>query len=134
MRPELTLHFQVPVVAHAVHRAGRGNRRRSRPHVHRSSDGSRGRRTTATVTAAAGHEAGAGQEAGAGSSGASGRAGRQRGPTPAPALLPGSRMGLGGGGLRVHGALAQSRAAAVVRRPGEGRGQQVSGRHLRRHR
>jgi len=104
-------------VADAVHRAGRGNRRGNLPLFHHG-----GRRTataTATETATT-----SGQGPG-GSSDADGRAGRKRGQAPPPALLSGSRMGLGGGRLCVHGALAQSRAATVVRRTGEGRGAQI---------
>jgi len=39
-------------------------------------------------------------------------------------------MGLGGGRLCVHGALAQSRATTVIWCPGEGCSDQVPGRHL----
>jgi len=99
-------------VADAVHRAGGGNRR-SRGHCN-----GHFRWTAAAATAST-----SGQEGGA--SAADDRAGCQRGQTPPPALLSGSRMGLGGGRLRVHGALAQSRAAAVVWHPGEGRGTRV---------
>jgi len=109
-------------VADAVHRAGGGNSRGSVPRNGRD-------RRTATAAAAAT----SGQKPG-GASAADGRAGRERGQAPPPALLSGSRMGLGGGRLCVHGALAQSRAAIVVRHPGEGRGAQVPGRHLRQDR
>jgi len=111
-------------VADALHRAGGGNRRGNLPRVHHG-----GRRTATAATAAATSGQGPG-----GASAADGRAGRERGQAPPPALLSGSRMGLGGGRLCVHGALAQSRAATVVRRPGEGRGAQVPGRHLRQDR
>jgi len=85
-------------VADAVHRAGGGNRRGSLPHIHCNG---RGRWTRAAAAAAAT----SGQEPD-GAPAADGRAGRKRGQTPPTALLSGSRMGLGGGRLRVHGAFA----------------------------
>lgn len=118
-------HVPVAVVADAVHRARRGYRRwRGRGHC-RGGHGGR--------TAAAGRcgQTGGTPAAAAASAAVSIRgADSKRGQAAPPALLPGGGMGLGGGHVRVHGALAQSWHATVVRSAREGCGEKVSGRKL----
>lgn len=112
---------QIAVVADAVYRA-RGGELRDRA-GHR-----RGRRRTAAPPSPQ-------PAAGRARPTANDRRSRgQRGQAAAPALLSRGRLGLGGGGLRVHGASAQPRAAVVVRRAREGRDPRVPGRHLRQDR
>lgn len=109
--------IQVAFVADAVHRARGGELRRA--------GHGRGRGRTAPV----------GRQVAAAETETSGRRVHgQRGQAAPPTLLPGGRLGLGGGRLRVHGASAQPRAAVVVRRAREARDPRLSRRRLRQNR
>lgn len=141
LQQQLSGVVEIAVVADAVHRAGRGDHRQLRRpgrghHIGggRRTPGARRRAGAATEPAAPAAPATPAAPSPAAHAPADDRAGGQRGQAAPPALLPGSRMGLGGGHVRLHGALTQPRHAVVLRDAREPRGPQVPGRHLRRHR
>lgn len=131
MREERRGDAEIAVVADVVHRARRGNRwwRRERTRDGRGHGrGRRRRRRTAVRRQRPGAPSSIAMSPAAA---ASGRADRQRGQAAPTALLPGGRMGLGGRRLRVSGARAQPRTAAVVRHARGGRAAEVPGCRLR---